>query len=189
KEQIVAAATGQNLWLGLVVMVAGALSAAYAVRFWWLAYGPGDAAPKTKPRWPETAALGALALAGVALALLWLPPVQALLPLRLPGGSALTLAVSLALLAIGLLAGLTLARRADVPQPSAVDWLGLPALIDAGIVRPFERLAAGAAWLNDVALHAIPRGAAAAARQIARGGRRTLGPVRADLGLFDAAAW
>src|SRR5699024_5059718 len=53
KEQIVAAATGQNLWLGLVVMVAGALSAAYAVRFWWLAYGPGDAAPKTKPRWPE----------------------------------------------------------------------------------------------------------------------------------------
>ncbi len=189
KEQIVAAATGQNLWLGIAVMVAGALSAAYAVRFWWLAYGPGEAAPGARPHWLETAALGALALAGVALALLWLPPVQALLPLRLPEGGALELAVSLALLALGLLAGLTLARRADAPQTRAADWLGLPALIDAGIVRPFERLAAGAAWLDDVALDAIPRGAAKAARYIARGGRRLPGLMQADLELFDAAVW
>src|SRR5699024_5791761 len=137
-----------------------------------------------RPHWLETAALGALALAGVALALLWLPPVQALLPLRLPEGGALELAVSLALLALGLLAGLTLARRADAPQTRAADWLGLPALIDAGIVRPFERLAAGAAWLDDVALDAIPRGAAKAARYIARGGRRLPGLMQADLELF-----
>ncbi|HSH47195.1 MAG TPA: proton-conducting transporter membrane subunit [Halomonas sp.] len=189
KEQIVAAAVQQDRLLGLAVMVAGALSAAYAARFWWLACGPGDAAPKTRPGWPEIAAPGALALAGVALGLLWLPPVQALLPLRLPESGALELIVSLVLLALGLLAGLALARRAELPQTGAADWVGLPALIDAGIVRPFERLADLAARLDDVALDAIPRGAAAAARQIARGGRRLPGLMQADLGLLDAAVW
>ncbi|RKF12265.1 NADH-quinone oxidoreductase subunit L [Roseovarius spongiae] len=189
KEQIAAAAMHESLWLGLAVMVAGALSAAYAARFWWLAYGPGGAEPEARPRWPEIAALGVLALACAALGLLWLGPVQASLPLRLPETRSLEIAASLALVAIGLLAGLTLARRETAPEPQAADWLGLPALIGHGIVRPFERLAALAAHLDDAVLDAIPRGAASGAQHIARGGRRAWGAMQADRGIINAAVW
>lgn len=189
KEQITAAASHESLWLGLAVMVAGALSAAYAARFWWLSFGPGETTPKRRPVWPETAALGALALAGIGMGLLWLPRVQDALPIRLPAGGSLELAVSLVLLAVGLLAGLTLARSESDPQTIAADWLGLPALIDAAIVRPFNRLAALAARLDDGALDAIPRAAAMGAQHIARGGRRAFGLMQVDLGLLDAAVW
>ncbi len=215
KEQIAAAASHQNLWLGLAVMVAGALSAAYAARFWWLAYGPGDAEPAAGPRWLEIAALGALVLACAGLGLLWLPAVQDALPIRLPEGTPLEIAASLALVAIGLLAGLTLARRADAPEPQAADWLGLPALIGHGIVVPFERLAhlaaraddavldaipRGAAWaairvargwrwLDRAGPDAVPRGAAGATRMLARGGRGFGGLAQADQGALDAAIW
>ncbi len=191
KEQIVAAATHRSLWWGLAVMLAGALSAAYAARFWWLAFGMGDAAPQERPGWAETAALGALALAGLALGVLWWPPVQQALPARLPEATPLETAVSLALVAAGLWAGLTLARRRAAPQrqTQAANWLGLPDLIDKLAVRPFLRLAAGAARLDDRALDAIPRGAARGARRIARGGRRFRGAMQADRGLLDAAVW
>ncbi|WCR11056.1 NADH-quinone oxidoreductase subunit L [Paracoccus stylophorae] len=189
KEQITAAASHHSLWLGLAVMVAGALSAAYAVRFWFLAYGPGDAEPKARPHWPEIAALGALALTCAALGLLWLDPVQASLPMRLPEGGALEIAASLALLAVGLLAGLTLARRETAPEPQAADWLGLPALIGHRIVQPFERLAALSAYLDDTVLDAIPRGAAWGARSVARGGQRAWGAMQADQRLINAAVW
>ncbi|MCK9514918.1 MAG: proton-conducting transporter membrane subunit [Ottowia sp.] len=189
KEQITAAAGHESLWLGLAVMVAGAFSAAYAARFWWLAYGPGDVLPKARPRWSGMAALGALALACLGLGLLWLPPVQDTLPMRLPEGKPLEIAVSLTLLAVGLLAGLTLARRETAPEPRAADWLGLPALIERGIIRPFERLAALAARLDDAVLDAIPRGAATGARHVARGGRRAWGAMQADRDIFNAAVW
>ncbi len=189
KEQIAAAAMHESLLLGLAVMVAGALSAAYAARFWFLAYGPGNAVPKARPHWPEIAALGALALACTALGLLWLGPVQAALPMRLPEGGSLEIGASLALLAVGLLAGLTLARRETATEPHAADWLGLPALIGRGIVRPFERLATLAARLDDSVLDAIPRGAALGARTVARGGRRAWGAMQADQGLINAAVW
>lgn len=189
KEQIVAAAGHANLWLGLAVMIAGALSAAYAARFWWLAYGPGDTRPQAEPCWPEIVATGALALAGVVLGIMWLPFAQDALPVRLPESDALEIAASLALVALGLLAGLTLARREVVIEPQAADWLGLPPLIDGSIVKPFERLAALAARLDDIVFDAIPRSAAGAARRMARGGRHIWGAMQADGGLLDAAVW
>lgn len=215
KERIAAAAMHESLWLGLAVMVAGALSAAYAARFWWLAYAPGNTAPEARPRWPEIAATGALALACVGLGLLWLDPVQAALPMRLPEGVSLETAVSLVLVATGLLAGLTLARREKAPEPQAADWLGLPALIDAGIVLPFGQMARLAAYIDDAVLDALPRGAARLAKRVARGwrwfdkagpgavpqgaegatrmlphGRRGFrGLMQADHRLIDAAVW
>ena len=171
KEQIAAAAMQENLWLRLAVMAAGALSAAYAARFWFLAYGPGNAEPEARPHWPEIAALDALALACIALGLLWLAPMHDRLPMRLPEGKPLESAASLVLVAIGLLAGLSLARRDTATELPAADWLGLPILIGRGIVRPFERLAALAARLDDTVLDAIPRGVARGARRLARGGR------------------
>ncbi|RKF12604.1 NADH-quinone oxidoreductase subunit L [Roseovarius spongiae] len=186
KEQIVAAATHESVWLGLFVMLAGALSAAYAMRFWFLAYGPRDAKPQAEPRRPEIAATGALALTCVALGVLWAPPLQDALPLRLPEGKPLEIAGSLAFVALGLVAGLTLARRETAPPPTAADWLGLPALIERGVVRPFERFARLAARTDDDLLDAIPRGAATGARRVARGGRWVWGAMQTDDALLDA---
>ena len=189
KEQIVTAAMHESLWLGAAVMLAGMLSAAYAARFWWLAYGPGGATPNSEPHWSEILALGAMALAGVVWGILWVSPVQDALPMRRPEALSLETAVSLALVAFGLLAGLTLARRENTAKLQAADWLGLPALIDGGIVRPFERFATLAARLDDVVLDAIPRGVAAGAHYVALGERRAFGLMQADRGLLDAAVW
>ncbi|TDL78097.1 NADH-quinone oxidoreductase subunit L [Palleronia sediminis] len=189
KEQIVAAASHASLWSGVGVAVAGALSAAYAARFWWLAFGPRGAEPETRPRRAEIAALGALSLGCVALGALWLAPVRATLRFAPLDAGAAEMALSLGLVGCGVLAGLTLARRGASPPPVAADWLGLPALIQHGIVAPFERAARGAARLDDTVLDAIPRGAARGARGLARGGRAVWGAMQIDRGGIDAAVW
>src|SRR5690606_7630472 len=127
------------------------------------------AAPETRPRGAEIAALGALALACAGLGLLWVNPVQAALPMRLPEGARLEIAASLTLLAAGRRAGLTLRGRGVAPEPRAADWLGRPARLGRSIVRPFDHMARLAARLDDAVLDALPRGAARRAMRVARG--------------------
>lgn len=167
KEEIVTAAGHHGAWLAFAVMLAGALSAAYAARFQLSAFGRG------RP-WPGGGAPGDLELTGLAalagltllLSLLWLPPVHGALGSALgaviPGAKLIELLASLLLVALGLLGGVALARRAprlgtQGRAAAAAEWLGLPAVIRGGLVRPFAGIAAAAARLDDTVFDALPR--------------------------------
>lgn len=167
KEAIVSAAEHRSVWLTVGVMVAGALSAAYATRFQLLAYGLGkNAPPGFAPSKAELAGMGLLAALTLLLSLLWLPSINEgaawFLAADIPTSGATTFVVSILLLALGLLAGMFLARRypalGSVGLPAtAADWLGLPSFIDAAVTQPFYRIAKGAARFDDTVLDALPR--------------------------------
>ena len=171
KEEIVKALGALSPWLALLAMAAGGLSAAYAMRFAALAYGPGDAEDKSGPSGAALAALAALAAVTLGLSALWWPPAHEAtaraLGITLPaGGSGVEVAASLGFVAAGLLVGLWLARHPrEVP---GAEWLGLPWLIDAAVVRPSLATATWAARFDDAVLDAIPRGGVTAGRAASR---------------------
>ncbi len=151
KEQLIAAAGQHAVWLALIAMLAGALSALYALRFQWLAFGPQDprmALPRNSGAENSLAErLALLFLAGVtlALSLLWWPglaeAIAGTLGIALPPGKPWELVVSLLLLTLGLLlGGLMIWRNWDNreqtnPRHGVVsDWLGIPALARRGVV-------------------------------------------------------
>ncbi|EAU39774.1 NADH ubiquinone/plastoquinone complex subunit, putative [Fulvimarina pelagi HTCC2506] len=172
KEAVVTAAEHWSVWATGSVILAGALSAAYAARFQLSAFGlleikDGDNEDEgeTAPLWPQTRArqieIGAMALLAIFIlvtSLLWLPPVrmsaEELLQAALPQASVATLILSLVAVGFGLLIGTLIARQyrtlgADGPAAEAAHWLGLPALIDAAITRPVLWLSRVAAKLDD----------------------------------------
>lgn len=168
KEAIVSAAEQHSGWLASGVMLAGALSAVYATRFQLLAYGFGKHAlpPGVMPSLAERGSIGLLAAFTLVLSFLWLPTAQAdieqLLNATIPASITSTFIVSMLLLGAGLFVGMFLARRNSNLGTAgasrvASDWLGLPSLITAVMTQPFGRLAAGAAWFDDVAIDALPR--------------------------------
>ena len=168
KEEVVAALGHHSPWLALAAILAGGLSAAYAARFWNMAFSPGDTGEGSS-RPGETAALAMLALASLALSLLWWPVLHdaaaRALDIRLPTGGRLELALSLGFVALGLLVGLWLAR--NPVERRAADWLGLPRLIEVAAIQSGLSAAAYAARVDDAVFDAIPRGAAAAGRGVA----------------------
>ncbi len=153
KEQVVKALETAGPWWALAGIAAGGLSAAYAARFALFAFGAG-ARTEARPERGSVAALALLSGATLLLSTLWLAPVHdaaaGLLGAPLPEGTPLGLALSLTAVALGLLAGLRLARRPG--EPPAADWLGLPAVVDRVLVRPFEAAARAAARADDLAL-------------------------------------
>lgn len=172
-KEAVAAAAGQAApWLGGAVIAAGGLSAAYAVRFHWLAYGPDGQAKNNGAHGltAETVALGLLALTTLLLSLLWWAPfkdsIAELLGTVPPRAKGWEIAGSLLALGIGLYAGRLLARDhaalgSRPPAAALAAWLGLPGLIDRLVVRPSQSLAQTAWRLDDHCLDALPRAAAA----------------------------
>lgn len=176
KEAITSAVSEIGFWPIAGVLLAGALSAAYAARFQLLAYGADSRVRDvTKPRLGEYGGLALVTLCTLALSLLWLPAVRdafaRMLGAELPTSSVVDTLVSLLFVAAGLAAGFFLARR--LPKLSrqgaalgAADWLGLPMLVRGLVTRPFERLAAVAARFDDVVIDSGPRGAAILARQV-----------------------
>ncbi|MBN1238117.1 MAG: NADH-quinone oxidoreductase subunit L [Gammaproteobacteria bacterium] len=132
KEAVAAAAADAGHAASAAVIVAGALSACYAFRFQWLAFGrrpeerKGDAEggedehagsdeqrarmthPKIveMPSATELTALGLLAAATIALSLLWLAPVESsfgrLLDSSFPHASPAEIAASLVAVALGI---------------------------------------------------------------------------------------
>lgn len=153
KERVAAAAGHAGEGWALGVALAGALSAAYAGRFWLLAWGrPARAATRRGPGAPRgvVPALLLLAAPTVALSALWLPGVEAaaaaLLGRAFPTPEAWELALSLVLVAGGLLAAACLVRRHPAPDNDArvaavADWFGLPALARRAVQRPVLALA------------------------------------------------
>lgn len=166
KEQVLAAGTHAGVGVGVLVAVAGGLSAAYATRFQLLAFGgarrdrPSPRLLVRRPDRVEHAALVVLAASSVLLGLLWLPVVHeavvAALGAPLPAARPWELPVSLVLVAGAGYAIWAVDRRGalgHVPSPgrarAAAVWFGLPRLVEATIVMPTRWVAATLAAADD----------------------------------------
>ncbi|MHB8960671.1 MAG: NADH-quinone oxidoreductase subunit 5 family protein [Candidatus Limnocylindrales bacterium] len=199
KEAIVSAAVAAGPVLGGLAFGASFLTAVYAGRFLLLAYGPGDPGRAVqRPGRVEVAAVGVLAAATVALAVLWLPQarsvVQAVTGGPLPDGAAWEVAAAVAVLAAGGAAVLVLDRRgllaggigSSSRQEAVADWLGLPSLTSRLVVRPTLALSRALARADDRVIDAGVRAAARLGRAVS-----ALAASRIDLsidGVVTAAA-
>lgn len=197
KEAIVAAGSA-GIWLAIGVILAGGLTAAYAARFQWLAYGLSDERRSgPRPGVVVAATLVSLALASLALSALWLPQTQrataAWLSTRLPRGPTWQSVLTLLAVATGLLSGRFLALRLPAlgqsgPAAAVADWWALPALIRKGLSGPAQALSYWLARFDDVVIDALPQKAALFALRIAGAIARTDARV-VDRGVRDTAAF
>ena len=123
KEAIVAAAEERSMLGGVLVLASGALTAFYATRLGLLMWGPGQDGTRD-PRRPSVRAddltMLPLALATVALSVLWLPGGAAwLVGADGPGFEVISLVLSLTAIAIGASLAVALDRRA---HPRGSRW-------------------------------------------------------------------
>jgi len=159
KEQIVSAAGSHSALLAILVMLAGMLSAAYAARFHLLSFGivKDENITSYFPAPVEKAMPALLAIGSIALGALWLGGVHTGLSHQLggalPDGQLWEIGASLALVVVGLVLGDAAARRRDLGTAGraamVADWLGLPRLVDASLVRPILLLSTLAARADD----------------------------------------
>jgi NADH:ubiquinone oxidoreductase subunit 5 (subunit L)/multisubunit Na+/H+ antiporter MnhA subunit len=182
KEEIVAAAVHDSVWLGAAVFAAGWLSAVYAGRWYMLAYGPGDAAARLgyRPGGIEVLSLGLLAGASVVLGLLWLPGADGRVEDAV-GGSLVqspawefAAALLLVLFAAATVAALHRAERllslglSKSLLTLAADWWGLPGAAKTLVVGPVLALSRVLARADDVVIDAGVRAAAGTAALLSR---------------------
>lgn len=178
KEEIVGAAGSYGAVLAIPVMLTGMLSAAYAARFQLLAFGivRHDGTSSYLPSPVEKAMPVLLAIGSLALGALWLGGVHTELSHQLggllPDATGWQIALSLSFVVIGIVIGGAAARRRVLGTKgrSAViaDWLGLPRLIDAGLVRPIITLSTLAARADDRIVDAGVTGTARIGRRLSR---------------------
>jgi NADH:ubiquinone oxidoreductase subunit 5 (subunit L)/multisubunit Na+/H+ antiporter MnhA subunit len=180
KEKILSAAMHHSTWLGLGVLMAGALSAFYAFRLHALAFGPGGGTNAERASIRELVGPAALAFLSLLLGLLWLPGggglVEEVIGARLIHGPLWELLLSLATIGVAGMLVAAASRRAalfalGVPkgvQARLADWLGLPTATDALITRPVYALARGLASIDDRVVDLGVRAAAAFGRAISR---------------------
>ena len=206
KEAVLAAAAHAGPWLAAGVVLASALSAFYSARLGALAFGPGAAAVagRTHVDGAERMALAVLALATVALGLLWVPGAGEVVEDATGGGlrsaAAWELPASLAAVAGGTGLAVVASRRRrlfglGLParlQAGTADWLGLPTAARIGIVDPVLALSRGLAAFDDRVVDAGVRLAArvppALSRALAWWGERSVdGIVQAVAGITLAA--
>jgi NADH:ubiquinone oxidoreductase subunit 5 (subunit L)/multisubunit Na+/H+ antiporter MnhA subunit len=150
KEKIVAAAGHASPWIAVLVILAGALSAWYALRYQTLAYGRGEEGEKERGNSAEVIGVWILAAFSILLGLLWLSgkggEVARLLPGELPKGKPWEILLSIAAAISAAGAAWAMHRRParsgqrkSVPALVADLW-GVPLLIEAFIVRPVRAL-------------------------------------------------
>lgn len=174
KEAIAGAVAHRGPAPALLAMLAGGLSAAYALRFQWLAFGrgTGTASRGRAPGTAERAAIGTLALACLLLGVLWLAPLRdriaivlaGEIPASPPGEQLLSLLFVLA----GLVLGAVSAHRWLAPT-AAAEWLGLPRLIERLFVGPVTALSQTCRRVDEALLDAPVSGIAAFGLRAARG--------------------
>ncbi len=185
KEEMIKAIEHAGVFWTACAILAGGLSAAYATYFAVAvaAFGTGETRDgRTLPG--EMGGLALLSGATLLMSALWLPAVHeaaaSWVGADLPQGSRFWLIASLTAVALGVLAGLHVARSGQ--EAPAREWLGLPALYQHGSIRPFHALAQAAARFDDGVIDVIPSGAAALAGILSR----TLS--RADDDIIDGLA-
>lgn len=161
KEEMLAAVGHAAPAWGVAFAVAGALSAAYSVRFLLAGRDHGDL-PLAGGVW----ATALFSLTTLGLSALWLPDIHdaaaRLLDADLPKGKLWETLLSLGLLAAGLVFGLWAARHPK-PAPERA-WFGLSDLLDPGLTHRFTGLCTLLARADDRVLDAIPSGIATVAR-------------------------
>lgn len=180
KEAVVAAIEHAGIFWVACVILAGGLSAAYTAYFAVAAFGPGKARD-AQTKSGEVTSLALLSGATLVLSNLWSPILQEAvatwLGAELPHGSRLGLMISLTVVAMGVLAGLHVARSGQAAP--AREWLGLPVFYEHGVIRSFHTVALAAARVDNCVIDLIPRGAAALAKTAA------LAAARIDNGVID----
>ena len=196
KEAIVTAGEHNSLWVAAAVILAGALSAAYATRFQLSTFGFEDQSAKDgkdranhsyRPSAVETGALGTLAVLVLATSLIFVPSVRdslgRALGINIVEARFATFVVSTLAVLVGILVGTVLVRRdpkvgLTEQTQSVSDWLGLPQLIDRMVTRPVMGLARAAAsiddWVIDAAVQMISSGGQRAAWLMGRRDDRIL---------------
>lgn len=171
KEAVTAAAGHSSAWLALGVVIAGGLSACYAARFQWQAYGRDKQRDENggalkRPARLETGALFLLAGMTAALSVLWLPGVEsaavAWLGGELPPFKRWEFVASLLAIAAGLYTARMLANRAEAFEHSsrpraAAEWLGLPVLLRHALIQPAMKLAVTAASFDNNVIDGFAR--------------------------------
>ncbi|MGI8574162.1 MAG: NADH-quinone oxidoreductase subunit 5 family protein [Egibacteraceae bacterium] len=197
KERVVAAATHEAVWLGVVTLGAGALSAVYATRFQLLAFGPTRSeqpSPRPLVRGPyavETGALAYLAALCVGLGALWWPASRRALEdwtgSVVPAGATWEVVASLALAAAAIYAVWAAGRRQRLLQPTLLgpgravaEWFGLPTAVRRVVVDPSLALAHALARFDDRVVDAGVGGVAVLA------GRAAGALARSDDRVVDA---
>lgn len=161
KEQIAGAAFESSTLLGVAVVVAGALSAFYAARFWLLAFGPGSG-PQTPVRLSRgSVGPGLLALVSIVVGILWLPRVHdaaaGLLSGEVVAVHATELFLGLGAIAVGAGAAVLLGHRSQLAQgllsaplaDAGRSWFGLASVARRGLVSPVLALSSGLARFDD----------------------------------------
>ena len=186
KQQIAAAAAHSSGWLLAGVLVAGALSIAYAFRYHLLAYGPRlprpdgeDVRAAHRPMSVERWAMGALAGATLGLSVLWLPWSDSIVE-RATGGQLyedplwellVTLAISAAVVTAVLWAWRADRLATSIPgrlRAAVADWYGLATLSRVAVVDPTLALSRALARGDDRIVDAGVRGAERLARAVSR---------------------
>ena len=184
KEQIVSAAGHHSWWLAAATIAAGFLSAAYATRFQFRAFGtdpdPGRSLLR-RPSKPETGAIVLLAVATVGLGVLWIPGADRLLTditgLSLASAASWEVAASLGAIAVAIYAVFVHERsHRDAYEPTraslvAAEWFGVASLTRLAIVDPLLSLSRACATFDarvvDGGVNFTGRAAAAVARRTA----------------------
>ena len=207
KGTIVASAFHASAWLGAGVLLASFLTALYAGRYQLLAYAPSHVASarRYRPAATELGAMAILAVASVALSLLWLPAASELVERATGGeinGGAWWELVAEVLLLGGAAAMLWLfwqrARLVSLALPvrmqaAAANWLGLPTathvLVDVPVIWSSRRLARFDDRVIDAGIRGVGRLARLVSRLFALRGEWTFdGIVRiASVGTWRAA--
>jgi len=180
KEQIAGAAFEVSPLLGVAVLVAALLSAFYALRYWFLAFGPGVAHPTEETPAGVLMSIGFLASVSLAPVVLWLPAVSEAAAQLVPGEVIPTRAAELTfgLGALAIAAGsVVMLQRRDrlahgvLPQEmsnAAAGWFGIATASRRVVIDPILALSRALAAFDDRVIDAGIRASARIASGLSR---------------------
>ena len=182
KEKLVAATGHISPWLALTTIVAGTLSAWYALRLQAMAFNYQKRSDRQAQPLAEQLAMWLLAAGCILLGLLWVGGdssiLAGLLPGELPHGQRWELYLSIAAaLLTGLGAWLLYHRAPSAAAKEAIEqhsksfvanWWGITRLIELLLIRPVESLACLCAAFDKKVVDAGVRGAVVVAALLSR---------------------
>ncbi|MDT8408434.1 MAG: proton-conducting transporter membrane subunit [Wenzhouxiangellaceae bacterium] len=173
KEAIVSAAGHFSVWVAILTLLAGGLSAAYAARLYFSVFDWTRWSHSAQLRL-ERAPVHGFAIASLATAVLWLPAFPAAwLDAAMPAFKAWELTASFALVVSGSVLGAWWARHPAAAFRShlLINWFGIPAIAQSLCVAPIRVLSTRLARGDDAVVDAGVRWTSRLTTWLARHGR------------------